>query len=49
MQVSIDTAVLRCEVMKVHILDIATELNRGSRYQDGTGLFVVSADGVPFE
>ena len=46
MQVSIDTAVLRCKVMKVHILDLATELNRRSRHEGGTGLFVVSADGV---
>jgi hypothetical protein len=49
MQVSIDTAVLRYEVMKVHILDLATELNRRSHHQGLTGLFVVSADGVPFE
>jgi hypothetical protein len=49
MQVSIDTAVPRCEVMKVHVLVFAMDLNRGSRHQGGTGLFVVSADGVPFE
>jgi hypothetical protein len=49
MQVSIDTAVLRCEVMKVHVVVLAIDFNRGSRHQGGTGLFVVSADGVPFE
>jgi hypothetical protein len=39
MQVSIDTAVPRCEVMKVHILDLATELSRHSRHQGGTGRY----------
>ena len=32
MQVSIDTAVLHCEVMKVHILALMIELNRHSRH-----------------
>ena len=48
MRVSIDTATLRCEVMKVHILDLATELNR-SHHQSGTGLLIVSTDGATFE
>ena len=32
-----------------HGLNLATKLNRHSRHQGGTGLFIVSADGVPFE
>ena len=36
MQVSIDTAVLRCKVMKVHILDLETELNRRPCHQDAS-------------
>ena len=32
-----------------HSLNLATDLNRHSCHQGGTGMFAVSADGVPFE
>ena len=35
--------------MKVHILALAIVLNRRSRHQGGTGLFVVLTNWVPFE
>ena len=49
MQVSIDTAVLRCEVMKVYILALAIELNGRSRHQGGMVYSSFLADGVRFE